>query len=198
MPEKTVTAPLLPDLETLRDNKPRVPKPVDPPPEPEESKKEEEEAPAEIVEGPPTYADGLKANKLSVGQAREIMEKILVKGFYEEDYRIGGMLPIKLRTRNYTDSVRTQNYLESESPTYNLVINEVIARYNLSASLSQFGERIFSFPAEGREEIEEAFQERYNFVMAQPYVVINKLQGFLYLFDRRVAAVFAEGAPEDF
>jgi len=195
MDEKTQTAPL---LETLPDNKPRVPKP-EPAPEaavPEAPKEKEEEEP--VLEKPATYEDGLKANNLTTGQAREIMEKILVQGFYEETFRISGTVSIRLRTRSYTDSVRTQNYLESESPTYNLAINEVIARYNLAASLAQFGEKTFTFPEGAKEEVEKAFQERYNFVMSKPYVVVNKLQGFLYLFDRKVAAVFADGAPEDF
>jgi hypothetical protein len=143
------------------------------------------------------YKEGLEGVGLDITGARAIMEGILIKNFYEESYRIGP-LPIKLRTRTYSDTLRAQQHLEVENPTYNMSVNDLVARYNVAASLSQYGDRKFEFPEEAGAEVEKAFQQRLAFVMARPAIVMAKLMELAYKFDIKMAAVFAEGAPQDF
>lgn len=143
------------------------------------------------------YKDGLKEVNLDIAGARAIMEGILIKDFYEESYRIGP-LPIKLRTRTYSDTLRAQQHLEVENPTYNMSVQDLVARYNVAASLSQYGDNKFEFPTKTGTEVEKAFQQRLNFVMARPAIVMAKLMELAYKFDIKMAAVFAEGAPQDF
>lgn len=143
------------------------------------------------------YKEGLDAVSLDITGARAIMEGILIKNFYEESYRVGP-LPVKLRTRTYSDTLRAQQHLEVENPTYNMSVNDLVARYNVAASLSQYGDRKFEFPEEAGAEVEKAFQQRLAFVMARPAIVMAKLMELVYKFDIKMAAVFAEGAPQDF
>lgn len=143
------------------------------------------------------YKEGLKSVGLDITGARAIMEGILIKNFYEESYRIGP-LPVKLRTRTYNDTLRAQQHLEVENPTYNMSVNDLVARYNVAASLAQYGDKKFEFPEEAGTEVEKAFQQRLAFVMARPAIVMAKLMELAYKFDLKMAAVFAEGAPQDF
>lgn len=147
------------------------------------------------------YKERLKELGITDVVARGILEKVLVQGYYEEVVRIGP-LPVGVRTRNYKDVKRALDFLEVEKPTYPMGINDIIAKYNMAASLSKYGDTTFKFPSRKagntNEEIEEAFDERYSFVMELPTVAVDRLMQIIHDFDEKVAAVFAEGAPEDF
>lgn len=154
----------------------------------------EEEAPQAS-----TYEQGVLAAGLTMVQAREIMEAVLVGGQYEEVAKVGPVR-VKLRTRLYQDTLRTLRYLELEKPTYAAGINDVIARYNVAASLVSYGDRVFAVTAPGAKEAEldAAFHERLTFLIGLPQVAAQRLVDEVYKFDERLRAVFAEGAPEDF
>lgn len=156
--------------------------------------KEKPLSPAELEE---QYKEGLKGVGLDIAGARSIMENILIKDFYEESYRIGP-LPVKLRTRTYSDTLRAQQHLEVENPTYNMSVQDLVARYNVAASLSQYGDNKFDFPTGPGADVEKAFRARLEFVMARPAIVMAKLMELVYKFDIKMAAVFSEGAPQDF
>ena len=143
------------------------------------------------------YVAGLEEVGLDLVGARDIMEKILVNDYYEEAYRIGP-LPVKLRTRTYSDTLRAQQHLEVENPTYNMSVQDLVARYNVAASLSQYGDNIFEFPGGVELQTETAFKARLEFVMGRPAIVMAKLMELVYRFDIKMGAVFAEGAPQDF
>jgi hypothetical protein len=147
------------------------------------------------------YLKGLEAVGVSAVEARGILEKVLVNDVYEESSKMGP-IQVTVRTRVYKDVMRTLRFLELEKPTYAMGINDVVARYNMAASLVEYNEQKFTFPTTkggaSDEEIENAFHERLAFVMELPVVAMNRLMQTVHNFDEKIAAVFAEGAPEDF
>jgi hypothetical protein len=147
------------------------------------------------------YAAGLAAVGLTHLQARGILEKVLVNGDYEERIKLGPV-PVVICTRKYSDVLRTLHFLELEKPTYAMSINDVVARYNMAASLVSFGDKTFERPSkkEGATDdaVEAAFHYRLSFVMDLPVVTSDRLMQIVHDFDQRIGAVFAEGAPEDF
>jgi hypothetical protein len=168
-----------------------------------EIQKEQEKSPKILTseELHEQYLEGLDQVGLDLVGARAIMESVLIKGFYEESFRIGP-LTAKLRTRSYADTLRAQRYLETESPTYHANVNDLVARYNVAASLAQWGDNIFAHPEDNPDHddalIESEFNKRLRFVLGRPAIVTAKLMELVYKFDLKVAAVFAEGAPQDF
>jgi len=147
------------------------------------------------------FLEGLKEVGLDINKARAIMDEVLAHGHYTETRELRGK-PIVIRSRNYRDTLRTQQYLEAENPTYATSMDEIVLRYNAAASLVQFGEHKFEHPEDRadapREEIEEAFDKRLNFLQTLPSIMVGKLSTAVYNMDVKLQAVFAEGAPEDF
>jgi len=171
----------------------------------EDPKSELETTPAKLKskeEKEKDYLAGLDAVGLDRVAARTIQEAVLVTRHYEEEFSLGGKATVVLRTRGYADVQRAMRYLEVEAPTYNMAINDLIARYNMAASLVRYCDQVFKFPQKregaSTEEIETAFTERYDFIMDLPTIAVDKLMKLTHKFDTKVAAVFEEGAPEDF
>lgn len=169
---------------------------------------EASEAPTEAQSPPSTpeeihkeFLEGLKEVGLTLDEARGIMDEVLTKRFYTERHELRGK-PLIVRSRNYRDTLRTQQYLEAENPTYATSMDEIILRYNAAASLVQFGDRTFDHPEDRTEyteqDVEDAFDTRLRFLQTLPSIVVGKLNTVVYNMDRKLAAVFSEGAPEDF
>lgn len=167
----------------------------------EEKKDESRPRPRTPQEKAKAYQEGLAAVGISGEEARGILEKVLVNGFYEESKKMGP-IEVVIRTRNYKDVTRTLRFLELEKPTYAIGINDVVARYNMAASLSKYGDTVFVHPSKRNkateDDIENAFHERLAFVMELPTAAADRLQQLVYDFDQKIGAAFAEGAPEDF
>jgi hypothetical protein len=177
--------------DTPPENKTRLPR--------KEEKEKEEEKKDSVGKFSPEeeYEEGLAQVGVSKEEARTIMEKVLANRYYEETVKIG-KLSVTISTRKYGDSLRAQRCLEAESPSYPVGINEVIARYNVAASLVRFGDTKFEIGGKDDTEEEARFNERYEFLISLPSVVIAKLMMIVHNFDLKLAAIFAEGAPEDF
>lgn len=143
-----------------------------------------------------SYEEGLKSVGLTLPEARSIMEQILVNNFYEETFYIQS-LPVKFRTRSYHDTVRLHQYLTAESPTYQASVQDLIARHNLAAALSKFGDREFTFPDDAKE-AEDAFDKRMTFVETRVEHTVTRLMKLVFKFDQKLTKVFADGAPQDF
>jgi len=162
-------------------------------------KKKEENTDGPVTSKPPTYEEGLKEAGIDLLEARQIMEHLATHDYYEETYHIGS-LSLKLRTRLYRDVVCTQQLIEEQNPTYNMTVSELSARYNLAASLGALGERKFEFLSYDTDEeaAEELFTKKLRFVMGRPGPIAFKMMRLLHTFDSKIAAVFADGSPEDF
>jgi hypothetical protein len=169
----------------------------------DDNRKEEDDRPRPKTpqEKAADYQAGLVAVGLTGIAARGILEKVLVDEVYEEKIKMGP-IDVVVRTRNYKDVQRTLRFLELEKPTYALGINDLVARYNMAASLSSYGEHKFTHPSKKNkasdDDIENAFHERLSFIMELPVVAVDRLQQIVHDFDQKIGAVFAEGSPEDF
>jgi hypothetical protein len=147
------------------------------------------------------YSEGLEAAELTLAEARTIVDAMMEKGAYEEDFRIAGRLTITLRSRDYGDVQRTMRFLEAENPTFVQNINDFVSRYNLAASLKRYNTDTFEFPQrrpDNTEAVENAFDKRLNYLAKIPTPVLDRMMQSLVAFDIKVAAALAEGAPEDF
>jgi hypothetical protein len=146
------------------------------------------------------YEEGIRNQGISLADARQIKESVLTQGFYESTHRIGSML-LKLRTRQYKDTLRVRRAMEAEQLEFPININDLVLQYNAAASLSQYGDRVFTIPPHAttpHADIEAAFKERYEFLGNLPQVVNASIQKKVLDFDNKLIAIFAEGAPEDF
>ena len=78
-------------------------------------------------------------------------------------------------------------------------VQDFVARCNLAASLKRYKDTEFLSPdPEDQEKCDEEFHKKLKFVLKLPHVVVGKLMTLSYKFDVMVAAVFADGAPQDF
>lgn len=148
----------------------------------------------------PSYEEGLKEAGISLKEARVIIDSILFQQFYSETIQLSKQFEVVFRTRLYEDNIRAMKYLEVENPSYPQSINDLLARYNLAASLLQYGETSFEFPSKDttKEQEEKLFDIRLQFVKRLPIPVIMRLLAELNKFDYKVSAALADGAPEDF
>ena len=144
------------------------------------------------------YEEGLKDVDLTRAEAVSIMETILTTNYYVKEYKIGPV-SLELRTRDYSDTLRISRLLEVESPTYNMSVQDFVARCNLAASLKRYKDEEFSIPdPDDQSACDEEFHKKLKFVLRLPHVVVGRLMALSYKFDMMIAAVFADGAPQDF
>jgi hypothetical protein len=201
----TTDAPMIGQFSGPQDNAPRLPTlkkkevPVTAAPAQESEKSPDPEKKPEDIYA--EFHSGLEKASIDIVKAREIMDQVLEKTYYTETHNLR-KTEIVIRSRNYRDTLRTQRFLEAESPSYAVNVDEIIMRYNTAASLVRFGQRAFDHPEDDDKssdtQIEEAFDQRLRFVQTLPSVVVGKLGTLVYNMDLKLQAVFAEGAPEDF
>lgn len=151
------------------------------------------------------YLEGLSQVGVTQEEARKIMDCVLFQEEYSEELKLGHGVMVVLRTRNYADTQRMLRLVEAEAPQMPMHVNDIIARCNVSASLERYKDTEFRFPKKDRKnleksekDIEDAFYERLDFVMGLPTPVVSRLMELVAIFDNRLFAVFAEGAPENF
>jgi len=203
------SAPMIGQFSGPQSNAPRVAlRRKDPEEEPESVEVSEEEETSEDSSARPKspesvekeFLEGLEEVGLDIISARTLMDEVLVHGYYTEEHKLRGQ-PLVIRSRNYRDTLRTQQYLEAENPTYATSMDEIVLRYNAAASLVQLGDKKFDHPEDHgatRAEIESAFDERLEYLYTLPTILVGKLSTIVYNMDVKLQAVFAEGAPEDF
>lgn len=146
------------------------------------------------------YKKYLKEQKIEEVEAAEIVDNLMMKGFYEERFELSKKLTVTLRTRMQQDVIRLQTAMQVQSPLFQDTMNELIIRYNMAASLSSYGETVFEFPPENASvaELDKSFDMRLSFVERMPSAVFNKLSIKLAKFDQKIAAVMREGVAENF
>ena len=147
-----------------------------------------------------SYEEQLRELGITRAKASEIVDAVLLKGYYAEEIPITKSIKARLRTRNARDTKRAQDMLESQRLTYEHHYNELLSRYLLAASLERFGNDRLEFPEKGAsiEQIEEMYRRRLTYVeeMSDPALRIMFVK--LGKFDQMVAAVLREGSVENF
>jgi len=150
------------------------------------------------------YLDNLERLNISQEHARAIIDDVLYKGYYSEEFVVLNRIAVKFKTRSYADLMRTHRLLEAEAARIAMHVNDQLVRYNLAASLVSYGETIFPvLPAavDGRADTDAQnieYQKKLDFIQQLPLQVAIALIQLLHKFDEKTFAVFEEGAPEDF
>jgi hypothetical protein len=146
------------------------------------------------------YQAFLKQMDISLEEAQDIVDSLFTQGYYEEKVKLTKRLHAVLRTRQHGDTLRLQTALEVQRPIFQHVMEEVTARYNLAASLVQYGEKTLPVAEEDatKEKVEEVFDERLTFVEKMADPAFYKLTTLLAKLDQKVAAVMREGVAENF
>lgn len=146
------------------------------------------------------YAEILEEAEISLDKARMIVDDLLTKGYYEEDIQITKSSYVTLRTRTHADYRRYLRALEAVNPKYIDEQQEIQIRYFLAASIVAFKGQAFSHPkpSAGDTAIEDAFDQRLEWITNQPDTLINLIAVKLSKFDRMVKVVMSEGVIENF
>ena len=147
-----------------------------------------------------SYEDRLKEVGVTRGKAAEIIDAVLLKGYYAEDVPITKRIKARFRTRNSRDTKRAQEIIEAQRLSYDIHYNELLSRILLAASLEVFGDEKLPHATRksSHDETEKMFQERLSYVdnMADPALRI--LMQRLARFDRMITVVLEEGSIENF
>jgi len=147
-----------------------------------------------------SYEEKLKEAGVTKDEAADIIDSVLMKGFWSETIKITARISIKLRTRSARDVRRIQDYLEVHRPVYDTHYTEIMGRMTLAASLEQLGTDKLPFPGKDakNEDYEKAFQERGNYIEGLADPILRLLFLKLWAFDEKIRAVLAEGTIENF
>ena len=146
------------------------------------------------------WEEELGFEELTQEDAAKILDAVITNGMYEETYRMGKLV-VKMRTRNTSDADRVIEAIQDFKPETNGTLSHLIARMNLAASISTFGDKEFNFstPNDGnRDQLEVEFTERYNFLSNVPSQLFFSLTQILEKFDRRVQLSCDPRAIENF
>ena len=146
------------------------------------------------------YLKGLELVGVSQDKATEIMDNVLFHGGHQEDYVVCNRVKVGIGTRGYRDVQRAARLIEAEAPQIPMHVADLMARFNVAASLRYFGKVQFEPLKEdaSKDEHQEFFFKKLDFVMSQPAIVIDSLINYTAEFDNMLRAVFSKGAPENF
>ena len=137
------------------------------------------------------YRKRLEEAKISLTVANAIYDAVLDKGFYEEYVRIRTNRAV-FRTRTYDDQLRLQTALETFQPRMAHSHDELVARYNLAASLFEWQGKAY------KHDTEAEFEAVLQLIRKMPQPVVSMLYDALMKFDQKIMLVFSEGATDSF
>ena len=146
------------------------------------------------------WLEELEYEDITPESAAKILDAVITNGMYEESYKLGSMI-VRVRTRTTSDADRVIEAIQDFKPETSGTLSHLIARMNLAASISQFGENKFNFTSanDGNQEVlEQEFSERYNFLSKLPAQLFFSLTQVLERFDRRVQLACDPRAIENF
>jgi hypothetical protein len=146
------------------------------------------------------YQEHLKQYGISEEKAARIVDDLLTKGFYEEDFPISKRVSLTLRTREHRDTIRMQIALQVQRPLFTDTLNELVSRYNLAASLSAYNGTSYYFPSleDEDEKADKLFDVRLKAAEHLPAAIFSMATMLLAKFDRMILAVMCEGVAENF
>jgi hypothetical protein len=147
-----------------------------------------------------SYEDRLREVDVSKEKASEIIDAVLLKGYYAEDVVITKTITARFRTRNARDTKRAQEQIEAQRLTYDIHYSEVLARLLLASSLERFASDAFTHHPRGAkyDAIEKAFSDRLTYVESLSDPAMRLLITKLSKFDRMISVVLEEGSIENF
>lgn len=146
------------------------------------------------------WLEELEYEDITTHEAAKILDAVITNGMYEESYKLGSMV-VRVRTRTTSDADRVIEAIQDFKPETSGTLSHLIARMNLAASISQFGDKKFNFTGanDGNQDVlEQEFSERYNYLSRLPAQIFFSLTQVLERFDRRVQLACDPRAIENF
>lgn len=146
------------------------------------------------------YKEYLEKQGIDEEQAARIVDDLMLKGHYEEDYKLSRSVTVTLRTRQQRDVRRLTMAVQVQRPLFQDAMDELISRYNMASSLAAYNGKEYEFPADddSQERVDELFDARLTAVETMPAPVFSAISMKLAKFDRMVLAVMREGVAENF
>lgn len=148
-----------------------------------------------------SYEEKLKAAGIDRAKAAEIIDAVLMKGFYAETVKVTSTISARFRTRSARDIRRTNEMLEAQRFTMDAHYGEAYGRLLLAASLESFGKDKFVHPSvrsDSAEAVEKAFTDRVAYVDGLSDPALRILLQKMWKFDNKISIVLEEGAIENF
>lgn len=147
-----------------------------------------------------SYEERLKEVGVTREEAAEIIDAVLLKGYYSKEYNITKKIKVKFRTRSARDTERAQDMLEASPLTMATHYNDKLGRYLLAASLERFGDDKLDHATRGanKDDIEKSYATRLNYVEGLGDPALRVLFNKLRVFDTMIATVLEEGTIENF
>lgn len=136
-----------------------------------------------------TYEQKVKEHGLTLSEAMDIVNAMFDNNYYEREYRLTKRYSVIFRTRATTDQDRVLKRIEEENLQYPISVAQLLAKYNLAASLQKYKQLDFS---------KKTFDERLKFVLSLPEAVLRLLAKKLSEFDQLIMDVLDDGAIENF
>lgn len=138
---------------------------------------------------------------LTEDQAHRILDSIVEKGFYQQEYRVfHGRVRVALRTRDSSTLRRVGDALDMARTNDPRVHQQVTSRILLIDSLAVYRDQAYAFatPADSADRAQALFNARAQVVDTLPDKVYDALLGALFKFDQAVFAATSEGDAEAF
>lgn len=153
-------------------------------------------------DAPVTWEDRLKAAKITVAQAHEILGQILQQGYYERTFSIyGGKVSVTLRTRMGWHRTTFTEALDRVRSNDMRVHQELEFRHALAGSLVRLGTTAYPVveAKDTPQKAAEKFENAMNMLsLVQESIVLNALYPLISRFDAAVYAALSQDAPTNF
>ena len=166
------------------------------------SENEAAESEPQVIEKPlDRWHKAIKAAGITEEQAYTILDSIVEKGFYQQEYRIfHGRIRVTLRTRDSSTLRRVSDALDMSRTNDPRVHQQVTSRVLLIDSLAAYQKHTFEFaqPGDKLERVASLYAIRERAVDALPDQVYSALLAVLFKFDQAVYAASSEGDVEAF
>ena len=136
-----------------------------------------------------TYEQKVKEHGLTLPEAMDIVNAMFDNNYYEREYKLTSRYSVLFRTRVTSDQDRILRQIEEQNLQYPVSIAQLLAKYNLAASIQKYKQLDFS---------DKAFDVRLKFVLSLPETILRLLAQKLAEFDQLVMDVLDDGAIENF
>lgn len=157
----------------------------------------EPEAPVDMVM---TYADRLKAVKLTLAQALVVIDALTIDGIYREEVQITKRLKATFVSRSTRFNSYLADRIDIADPKKVGKLQQMMAVYQIAASLDKYGDKLLPVFNDdlNPEAWEAALLDRVKMVERLPGAVFTALSMKIAEFDAKMFVVFSEGYEENF
>lgn len=137
-----------------------------------------------------TYEDSLAKVDVTLPEAEAIIDAMMVQGEFRKTYKLTSKYSVTFKSRKMEDQNRALNVIESKNPKYPSTVGNIVAEYNLAASIVRFRDIDFAD--------DMSMMDRVKWVRNLPDTIASLLALKLSAFDRMLLTVLDEGSIENF